>query len=100
MVTKNPFDPKIFLSVVGTGKTVSKYRKGEVIFAQGEMADSIYYLQRGRVKVVVLSEQGKEAVVGLIEAGPLFCEGCMNGHPFRIATTPTMEPGPIPAISK
>ena len=93
MVAKKPFDPKMFLSVVGTGKTVSKYRKGEVIFAQGEMADSIYYLQRGRVKVVVLSEQGKEAVVGLIEAGQFFGEGCMNGHRLRIATTTTtMEP--------
>src|SRR5881394_3353918 len=89
---KSPFDPKIFLSVVGTGKTVSKYRKGEVIFAQGEMADSIYYLQRGRVKVVVLSEQGKEAVVGLIEAGQFFGEGCMNGHRFRTVTPPTMNP--------
>ncbi len=97
---KSPFDPKIFLSVVGTGKTVSKYRKGEVIFAQGEMADSIYYLQRGRVKVVVLSEQGKEAVVGLIEAGQFFGEGCMNGHRLRIATTTTMEPCLITAISK
>ena len=91
-MAKKPFDPKMFLSVVGTGKTVSKYRKGEVIFAQGEMADSIYYLQRGRVKVVVLSEQGKEAVVGLIEAGQFFGEGCMNGHRLRIATTTTMEP--------
>src|SRR5438477_8660027 len=100
MVAKKPFDPEIFLSVVGTGKTVSKYRKGEVIFAQGEMADSIYYLQRGRVKVVVLSEQGKEAVVGLIEAGQFFGEGCMNGHRLRIATTTTMEPCLITAISK
>ena len=66
------------------------------------MADSIYYLQRGRVKVVVLSEQGKEAVVGLIEAGQFFGEGCMNGHRLRIATTTTttMEPCLITAIEK
>ena len=87
---KSPFDPKIFLSVVGKGKTVSEYRKDQVIFAQGDVADSIYYLQRGRVKVVVLSEQGKEAVVGLIEAGQFFGEGCMNGQELRIATTTTM----------
>src|SRR5437016_14672677 len=80
MVTKKPFDPEIFLSVVGKGKTVSEYRKDQVIFAQGDVADSIYYLQRGRVKVVVLSEQGKEAVVGLIEAGQFFWQGCMNGQ--------------------
>ena len=85
------FDPQIFLSIVGTGKTVSKYRKGQVVFAQGEVADTIYYLKKGRVKVVVVSERGKEAVVGLIEAGQFFGEGCMNGHHSRIATTTTME---------
>ena len=100
MVAKKPFDPQLFLSVVGTGKTVSKYRKGEVIFAQGDVADSIYYLQKGRVKVVVLSEQGKEAVVGLIEAGQFFGEGCMNGQELRIATTMAMEACLITAIKK
>ena len=100
MVAKNPFDPQIFLSIVGTGKTVSKYRKGQVIFAQGEVADTIYYLQKGRIKVVVLSEQGKEAVVGLLEAGQFFGEGCMNGHKLRIATTTTMEACLITAIKK
>src|SRR5437588_8417925 len=100
MVAKKPFDPEIFLSVVGKGKTVSEYRKGQVIFAQGDVADSIYYLQRGRVKVVVLSEQGKEAVVGLSEAGQFFGEGCMNGHKLRIATTTTMEACLITAIKK
>jgi CRP/FNR family transcriptional regulator, cyclic AMP receptor protein len=100
MVAKNPFDPQIFLSIVGTGKTVSKYRKGQVIFAQGDVADTIYYLQKGRIKVVVLSEQGKEAVVGLLEAGQFFGEGCMNGHKLRIATTTTMEACLITAINK
>src|SRR5438270_12854689 len=98
MVAKNAFDPQICLSVVGKGKTVSKYRKGQVIFAQGDVADTIYYLQRGRVKVVVLSEQGKEAVVGLLEAGQFFGEGCMNGHQLRIATTTAMEPCLINSI--
>src|SRR5437764_14850454 len=68
MVAKNAFDPQIFLSKVGTGKTVSKYRKGEVIFAQGEVADTIYYLQKGRIKVVVLVRtrqgSGRRAVRG------------------------------------
>jgi len=100
MVAKKQFDPEIFLSVVGKGKTVSEYRKGQVIFAQGDVADSIYYLQRGRVKVVVLSEQGKEAVVGLIEAGQFFGEGCMSGQELRIATTTTMEACLITAIKK
>lgn len=97
-MAKNPFDPQIFLSRVGTGKTVSKYGKDQVIFAQGDVADTIYYLQKGRVKVVVLSELGKEAVVGLVEAGQFFGEGCMNGHRLRIATTTAMEACLITAI--
>src|SRR5205823_14257732 len=100
MVAKKPFDPEIFLSVVGKGKTVSEYRKDQVIFAQGDVADSIYYLQKGRVKVVVLSEQGKEAVVGLVEAGQFFGEGCMNGHQLRIATTRAMVACLITEINK
>jgi CRP/FNR family cyclic AMP-dependent transcriptional regulator len=100
MANKIPFDAQIFLSIVGTGKTISKYRKGQVIFAQGDPAETIYYLQKGRVKVVVLSEEGKEAVVGLIEPNQFFGEGCMNGHKSRIATTTTMEACLITAIKK
>src|SRR2546423_4057091 len=87
MVAKNAFNPQIFLSIVGTGKTVSKYRKGQVIFAQGEVADTIYYLQKGRIKVVVLSEQGKEAVVGLLEAGAIFLRRWVEWPKTRLAPT-------------
>ena len=99
-MAKEPFDPQVFLAIVGTGKTVSKYRKNQIVFAQGDTADTIYYLQKGRVKVVVMSEQGKEAVVGLIETGQFFGEGCMNGHQVRISTTTTLEPCLITAITK
>lgn len=54
-------DPQAFLAKVGTGKTISKYRKGGIIYAQGEEADKIFYIQSGKVKVTVVSEQGKEA---------------------------------------
>jgi CRP/FNR family cyclic AMP-dependent transcriptional regulator len=94
------FDPQVFLAIVGTGKTVSKYRKGQIVFAQGAVADTVYYLQKGKIKVVVMSEQGKEAVVGLLEAGQFFGEGCMNGHHLRIATTTAMEACLITAITK
>src|SRR2546423_8795073 len=100
MVAKKPFDPQLFLSVVGTGKTVSKYRKGEVIFAQGDVADSIYYLQRGRVKVVVLSEQGKEAVVGLIEAGPIFGGSRMKSEKIIAGTNSGTEAVPFTSEKK
>ncbi len=98
--TKEAFDPQVFLAIVGTGKTVSKYRKNQVVFTQGDAADTIYYLQTGKVKVVVVSEQGKEAVVGLIEAGQFFGEGCMNGHRVRISTTTALEPCLVTAIEK
>jgi CRP/FNR family cyclic AMP-dependent transcriptional regulator len=94
------FDPREFLAKVGEGKTIVEYRKDEVVFAQGDAADTIYYVQQGRLKVVVISEQGKEAVVGMLEPGQFFGEGCMNGHSLRIATTTAMESSLVTAIAK
>jgi CRP/FNR family transcriptional regulator, cyclic AMP receptor protein len=94
------FDPKAFLAKVGEGKTIVEYLKDQVVFAQGDVADTIYYIQKGRVKVVVISEQGKEAVVGMLEPGQFFGEGCMNGHALRIATTTAMEACLVTAITK
>jgi CRP/FNR family cyclic AMP-dependent transcriptional regulator len=98
--TQVSFDPKVFLAKVGDGKTIQQYRKDQVVFAQGDAADTIFYIQKGRVKVVVISEQGKEAVVGILEPGQFFGEGCMNGHSLRIATTTAMEECLVTAITK
>jgi CRP/FNR family cyclic AMP-dependent transcriptional regulator len=97
---KDPFDPKAFLAKVGHGKTVLKFKKSQRIFEQGDVADTIFYIQTGKVKVTVVSDQGKEAVVGILEAGQFFGEGCLNGHPLRIATTTAMEECVITAIAK
>ena len=94
------FDPKVFLAKVGEGKTIVEYGKDQIVFAQGDAADTIYYVQKGRLKVVVISEQGKEAVVGILEPGQFFGEGCMNGHSLRIATTTAMEQCLVTAITK
>jgi CRP/FNR family cyclic AMP-dependent transcriptional regulator len=94
------FDPRAFLAKVGEGKTIVEYLKDQVVFAQGDVADTIYYIQKGRLKVVVISEQGKEAVVGILEPGQFFGEGCMNGHALRIATTTAMEACLITVITK
>jgi CRP/FNR family cyclic AMP-dependent transcriptional regulator len=94
------FDPQEYLAKVGEGKASVQYHKDQVVFAQGDPADAIYYLQKGRLKVVVLSEQGKEAVVGILEPGQFFGEGCMNGHSIRIATTTAMEECLVTAITK
>jgi CRP-like cAMP-binding protein len=60
---KASFDPKIFLAKVGEGKTISKYRKDQIVFSQGQVADAVFYIQQGKIKLTVVSEQGKEAVV-------------------------------------
>jgi CRP/FNR family cyclic AMP-dependent transcriptional regulator len=94
------FDPKQFLARVGEGKAILEYRKDQIVFAQGDVADTVFYIQKGQVKVVVISEQGKEAVVGIFGPGQFFGEGCMNGHSVRIATTTAIEDCLITAVTK
>ena len=96
----NGFDPKAFLVKVGVGKTILKFERSQHFFKQGDAADAVFYIQKGRVKLTVLSEQGKEAVVGILEPGQFFGEGCLNGHPLRIATTTAMEECLITSITK
>ncbi len=98
--TNDVFNPQAFLAKVGTGKTISVYRKDQIVFSQGEVADTIFYIQKGSVKIVVLSDQGKEAVVGILESGQFFGEGCMNGHSLRISTSTATEESLITAITK
>ena len=71
------FDAKVFLGKVGTGKTILEFQKNQNVFEQGDIADTVFYLQKGKVKLTVLSEQGKEAVVGILEPGQFFGEGCL-----------------------
>jgi CRP/FNR family transcriptional regulator, cyclic AMP receptor protein len=97
---KDMFDPRIFLAKVGTGKQVLEFHKNQHVFEQGDVADTVFYIQRGKVKLTVVSEQGKEAVVAILEAGQFFGEGCMNGHPLRIATTTAIEDCVITSITK
>jgi CRP-like cAMP-binding protein len=97
---KDVFDAKSFLAKVGTGKAILEFHKNENVFEQGEVADTVFYIQKGKVKLTVLSEQGKEAVVAILEPGHFFGEGCMNGHKLRIATTTAMEDCVITSITK
>jgi len=97
---KSQFDPKVFLAKVGEGKTILRFNKNQTVFAQGDAADTVFYIQKGRIKVLVVSEQGKEAVVGIMGPGQFFGEGCLNGHPLRIATTTTMEECVLTSITK
>ena len=88
---KAPFDPQKFLANVGDGKTILDYQKNQIVFSQGEIADAVFYIQKGKVKLTVVSEQGKEAVVAILGPGHFFGEGCLNGHPLRIATARTVD---------
>jgi CRP-like cAMP-binding protein len=97
---KASFDPKAFLANVGEGKAIAKYRKGSVVFSQGEAADAVFYIQKGQVKLTVISEQGKEAVIAILGPGHFFGEGCLNGHSLRIATTTAMDDCLITRITK
>ncbi len=82
---KSKFDPKVFLATVNGGRTVSDYRKDDVIFSQGNPADAVFYIKTGKVKIAVTSEQGKEAVVAILGAGAFFGEGCLIGQQLRLA---------------
>ena len=97
---KNAFDPEKFLAQMGKGRPVSSYLTGQIIFTQGEAADAIFYIQTGKVKLTVVSTQGKEAVVGILGAADFFGEGCLNGHPLRVATASGIEESVITRIEK
>jgi CRP/FNR family transcriptional regulator, cyclic AMP receptor protein len=76
------FDPKVFLAGTGKGRTLAGYAKNHTIFLQGEPADAIFYIHKGKIKLTVVSKQGKEAVVALLGPGDFFGEGCLAGRPM------------------
>ncbi|HEX5103864.1 MAG TPA: Crp/Fnr family transcriptional regulator [Pirellulaceae bacterium] len=85
-----PFDPAVFLSTVALGRDISVHSKKEVIFAQGDDADAVFYIKKGKVKVAVVSKQGKEAVVAILGPDEFVGEGCLIGQPKRLATASAM----------
>jgi CRP-like cAMP-binding protein len=97
---RSSFDAKSFLAKVGEGRAIAKYRKGQVVFSQGRPAEAVFYIQSGKVKVTVVSEQGKEAVVAILGAGEFFGEGCLAGQTRRIATVAAMTEAIIMRLEK
>jgi CRP/FNR family cyclic AMP-dependent transcriptional regulator len=102
MATKSrpPFDPKSFLAVVGEGRSIGEYGKDQIVFSQGDPADAVFYIQSGKVKVTVASEQGKEAVVAMLGTNDFFGEGCLAGQAQRIATVAAMTDSVIVRLEK
>jgi len=97
---KAPFNPKKFLAKVGDGKTILNYSKNQIVFSQGDVADAVFHIQQGNIKLIVVSEQGKEAVVAILGPGHFFGEGCLNGHPLRIATARAVDQCVITRLDK
>src|SRR5450755_55940 len=97
---KASFNPKTFLAKVDGGRSIATYPSDQIVFSQGEPAEAVFYIQRGKVKVTVVSEQGKEAVIAILGRDHFFGEGCLNGHALRIATTRAMDECLITRIAK
>ena len=94
------FDPTAFLKSAAKGRAVCKHPKNRIIFAQGDAADSVHYIQSGKVKITVVSPGGKEAVVGILGADEFFGEGCLIGQPKRLATAMAMTEGVTMQVEK
>ena len=90
---KPAFDPQVFLNLskIGEGRTTAAYDKNQVVFAQGDPANAIFYVQKGKVKLTVVSHHGKEAVVAILGEGDFFGEGCLAHQPLRMSTATSMD---------
>jgi CRP/FNR family cyclic AMP-dependent transcriptional regulator len=95
-----PFDSKKFLAAVGDGLTIHKHPKDAAIFAQGDPADSVFYVQRGKIKLAVVSSRGKEAVIAILSDGFFFGEGCLAGQPVRMASAVALTECTIAQVKK
>jgi CRP/FNR family transcriptional regulator, cyclic AMP receptor protein len=95
-----PFDPQLVLSKVGKGKTTLLTAKKHSIFSQGDAAEAVFYIQTGKVKLTVVSQQGKEAVIAILEPGAFFGQSCLAGQGIRAATATAVEDSNIVRINK
>src|ERR1700747_3083972 len=94
------FSVRMFLSKMGTGRTLSGHKPKTVIFRQGDSADSIFYIHKGKVKLTVVSNRGKEAVIAILSAGDFFGEGCLTGQIKRTATATAMSSASVTRLEK
>jgi CRP/FNR family transcriptional regulator, cyclic AMP receptor protein len=100
MATEASFDPAIFLAKVGEGHSLAQHGKGQIIFSQGDPAEAVFYIQRGKVKLTVVSEQGKEAVVAFLGVNDFFGESCLAGQRVRISSAIAMTDSTVACVEK
>ena len=98
--SKPLFDPKLFLAKVGEGRTIAEYSKDQMVFSQGDPADTVFYIQKGKIKLAVVSDAGKEAVIALLGTGDFLGEGCLAAQPIRMATATAMSDCSIVRLEK
>lgn len=94
------FDPQAFLAVVGDGQSVATYIDRQSVFDQGDPADALFYIHNGKVKLTVVSREGKEAIVAILESGQFFGEGCLVAQPYRMASANAMGQCSIAKLAK
>jgi len=94
------FNPAIFLTTAGPGKSSREYRSREKVFSQADPATGVFYIRKGKIKLSVVSQQGKEAVIAVLGAGDFFGEGCLAGQPLRMASATAMAESSILRIEK
>jgi len=97
---KPAFDPQVFLDSAGVAKKIAEFRKKETIFSQGDLAEDVVYIQKGGVRLSVVNEAGKEAVVAVLGPGDFFGEGCLAGQSIRIGTATAITPTTALVIEK
>jgi CRP/FNR family cyclic AMP-dependent transcriptional regulator len=95
-----PFDPKSFLAKVGEGRSIVRYARDQVVYSQGDPADAVFYVQKGKVKITIVSEQGKEAVIAILGPDEFFGESCLAGQVLRIAAASTIVDSTIVRLEK
>lgn len=99
-IEKGSFDAKKFFASVNGGQHTSNYRKNKVIYSQGDPADSVFYVQKGKIKIAVTSEQGKEAVIAIVEAGEFFGDGSLIAQPLRLAAARALADSVVTRVEK
>jgi CRP/FNR family cyclic AMP-dependent transcriptional regulator len=97
---KRIFKPRMFLAKLGAGSMITEYKKHQVLFAQGDPADALFYIQKGKVKLTVVSKHGKEAVIAILGPGDFFGEGCLAGQMVRMSTAAAMSDSLVNRLKK
>src|ERR1700677_3953595 len=97
---KPAFDPQVFLDSAGVARKVTEFRRKETIFSQGDICKDVLYIQEGGVRLSVVNEAGREAVVAILGPGDFFGEGCLAGQPIRIGTATAIAPTTTMIIEK